>query len=94
MRPRGWFWLALAVTLVALGPLLSAGSAGAIAAQFGCTLNEGDVHPCVIAGHDWGGTLYAMGVLGWLMLLTIWLLPVVLGLWVMWLVALVRARRA
>ena len=52
-------------------PLLSALTAGSIAKANGCALNEAGVHPCVIGGKDWGGTLYAMGVMGWLLLITV-----------------------
>ncbi|GMA15739.1 hypothetical protein E5F05_06160 [Deinococcus metallilatus] len=85
------FWPLLAVLLWALftfGPLLSVLVASAVATANGCALDEGSIHPCVIAGWNAGGLLYTLGVLGWLMLLT---LPVgaVVGavggvLWLVW----------
>ena len=45
--------------------------AGTIADRYGCDLDEGSVHPCVVNGNDIGETLYTMGVLGWLALGTI-----------------------
>ena len=43
------------------------------------------VHPCIIAGHDYGQLLYTLGVLGWLMLLT---LPAGAFAFAIWVVAL------
>jgi hypothetical protein len=34
-------------------------------------VDEGSVHPCTIRGHDYGQLLYTLGVLGWLMLVTL-----------------------
>jgi hypothetical protein len=44
--------------------------AGTVAAICGSRLDEGSVYPCVVLGCDIGGLLYAMGVMGWFMLLT------------------------
>ncbi len=52
-------------------PVLSVLVAATIANLNDCTLHEGFVNPCVIAGVDWGGALYAMGVMGWLGLVTL-----------------------
>ncbi|MET7241837.1 hypothetical protein ABZT49_00555 [Methylobacterium sp. EM32] len=40
----------------------------AIARLTGCEVNEGRANPCRIAGLDIGGALYAMMVMGWLVL--------------------------
>ena len=61
----------LIILLLAISPLLSAMAAGMIANRYGCDLDEGSVHPCVVNGNDIGDTLYTMGVLGWLALGTI-----------------------
>ena len=37
-----------------------------------CQLDEGNIHPCYIAGHDFGELLYGMGVMGWY---TVFFLP-------------------
>ncbi|MEW6422889.1 MAG: hypothetical protein AB1511_14395 [Deinococcota bacterium] len=84
-------WPLIAVFLWALftfGPLLSALFAAAVASANGCALDEGSIHPCVIAGWDAGRLLYSFGVLGWLELLT---LPLgaaagaaVLVVWLLW----------
>jgi len=52
-------------------PIISVVIAGGIADHFGCELHEGHTSPCVIFGVDRGDTLYAMGMFGWLMLLTL-----------------------
>ena len=59
------------IVAFALTPVGSVIIAGVVANANGCSLDEGSPHPCVIAGHDYGQTLYTMGVLGWLMLLTL-----------------------
>lgn len=61
----------LAILILAFSPLISAMIAGAIANQYGCDLDEGSIHPCVVNGQDIGDTLYTLGVLGWLALGTI-----------------------
>lgn len=63
------------LVLVGIAPLLSAFFASWIAEANGCLLNEGSTNACVVAGADVGGMLYTMFVMGWLMLLTIWLIP-------------------
>jgi hypothetical protein len=55
----------LVIILFIASPTLSALIAGAIAKSHGCALNEGDVHPCVIGGTDYGGFLYNLLVFGW-----------------------------
>ncbi len=57
------------VLLLGLAPLLSVYLAYQIATWTGCAVDEGSVHPCLVAGIDIGGALYTMGVLGWLMLI-------------------------
>ncbi len=59
------------ILLLAFSPLISTMVAGTIAGHYGCDLDEGSVHPCIVNGRDIGGTLYTMGVLGWLALGTI-----------------------
>jgi hypothetical protein len=59
------------ILLMAISPLLSAMLAGTIAYHYGCQLDEGSIHPCVVNGNDIGDTLYTLGVLGWLALGTI-----------------------
>lgn len=65
-------WLiGLLWALYTFGPLLSTMIAGAIANAHGCQLDEGSIHPCIVAGKDIGETLYSMGVMAWLMLITL-----------------------
>jgi hypothetical protein len=37
----------------------------------GCRVDEGSVHPCIINWKDYGQLLYALGIMGWLMLATL-----------------------
>ena len=60
--------LLVAVTLIAFAPVLSVLTTSAIATALGCKVDEGNIHPCLIAGLDIGGMLYGMGVMGWLMI--------------------------
>ena len=52
----------------AFAPIGSVMLCGAIANAYGCKVDEGSVHPCIINGQDYGHLLYTLGVLGWLML--------------------------
>jgi hypothetical protein len=72
--------LAVIVVLAAL-PVLSVTVAGLVASANGCRLDEGGAHPCVIAGTDYGDTLYTLGVLGWLMLASLPLGVMALLVW-------------
>ncbi|MEP0320612.1 hypothetical protein [Bauldia litoralis] len=56
---------------IAVAPMISVMVAGSIAKANGCVLHEGFVNPCVVDGKDMGETLYAMGMMGWLMIATI-----------------------
>jgi hypothetical protein len=71
LRLRSLFIGYAIVALFTCWPILSVIVAGTIASWNGCTLHEGFTNPCVVNGKDIGGTLYAMGVMGWFMIATI-----------------------
>ena len=77
--------IAFLILVLAASPIISVTIAGVVANSHGCRLDEGSVHPCVIGGHDYGETLYTLGVLGWLMLVT---LPAGALAFVVWLIVL------
>ena len=84
-----WVLYAIALVLIlvfALWPVASVALSGWLAQAHGCALNEGDIHPCMIGGSDWGGTLYAMFVMGWFMLATLPLGALALAAWLLVLV--------
>jgi len=84
------YWIVLfLIGLVAFAPVASVIACSIIANAAGCHVDEGSVHPCVINGHDYGETLYAMGVMGWFMLLT---LPAGALAFVTWLIILLVHR--
>jgi len=87
---RGLFWAAVAVTIIGWAPLLCVLAASSFANAYGCELNEGDIHPCVVAGHDFGPLLYDLGMMGWLMILGA---PLMLLSLAMWIVILILALR-
>lgn len=58
------------VLLLSFSPIIISLVAGYIANTNNCNLHEGFVNPCVINGQDYGETLYAMGVTGWLVFAT------------------------
>ncbi|MEP6673410.1 MAG: hypothetical protein ABJF10_29955 [Chthoniobacter sp.] len=90
--PWAIYWIVLSlILLVMLAPVGSVVLAGTLANAYGCHVDEGSVHPCVIAGADRGELLYTLGVLGWLMLLT---LPAGLLACVVWLIVLLVHRAA
>ncbi len=86
------FRIAVALGLaLCLLPLVSTMAAGLIASHYGCQLDEGSVHTCVIAGKDRGSILYTLGMMGWFMIAT---LPIGAGLVMLWLaVELIRLLR-
>jgi hypothetical protein len=66
------YLLALVLILVFMfAPIASVVACGWIANAHGCKVDEGSVHPCIIHGVDRGPLLYELGVLGWLMLVTL-----------------------
>jgi hypothetical protein len=70
--PR-WPYIAILAVIVvlALAPVIVAVVSGNIAGAYGCRVDEGSVHPCLIGGTDYGELFYTLGVSGWLMLATI-----------------------
>ena len=78
------------IFLGAIAPLVSVFVASGIAENYGCALDEGGTHPCMIGGTDRGELLNVMFVLGWLMLLT---MPAGAIAFLIWLIALVLHRR-
>jgi hypothetical protein len=59
------------ILVLAFSPFIGAMAAGTIAEAYGCQLDEGSIHPCLVNGRDIGETLYTFGVLGWLGLATV-----------------------
>src|SRR5882762_3047744 len=86
------YWIALVlIVLVALAPVGSVVACGLIANAYGCRVDEGSVHSCVINGKDYGQLLYTLGVMGWLMLVT---LPAGAFAFVLWLIVLSSSKLA
>jgi len=88
--PWIFYWIVLVfIGLFAFAPIGSVMTCALIANSHGCKVDEGSVHPCMIGGKDYGQLLYTLGVLGWLMLVTI---PAGLFAFVIWLVILILHR--
>ena len=88
--PWIWYLLALGAILVfAFAPIGSVMLCAVIANAYGCKVDEGSVHPCIINGHDYGELLYDLGVMGWFMLATI---PGGLVAFASWLILLILHR--
>ena len=84
------YWLVLVlIFVVAFAPVGSVVACGLIANAHGCRVDEGSVHPCVINGKDYGQLLYTLGVMGWLMLVT---LPAGAFAFFLWLIVLIFHR--
>jgi hypothetical protein len=84
------YWIVLAlIVLFAFAPIGSVITCGWIANTHGCKVDEGSVYPCIINGKDYGQLLYTLGVLGWLMLVT---LPVGALAFAIWLIVLILHR--
>jgi hypothetical protein len=87
-------WVLYLITLflimaVALAPVASVMACAWIANAHGCKVDEGSVHPCMIDGKDYGSLLYSLGVMGWLMIVTI---PVGALAFLAWLIMLILHR--
>ena len=73
--------------------LISVFAASAIASSLGCTLNEGDAHPCLFHGVDLG-ELYGMAVVGWFALGTLPLGAIALAVLLFaWIIVTIQDRR-
>lgn len=84
------YWIVLVpIVAFAFAPIGSVMLCGAIANAYGCKVDEGSVHPCIINGHDYGEVLYDLGVMGWFMLVTI---PGGMVGFAFWLIALILHR--
>ncbi|HVX82443.1 MAG TPA: hypothetical protein VHB23_13805 [Devosiaceae bacterium] len=73
--PRRFPWIRYLLGFVLIGALAVAPVAIAVmssqfAAAQGCQVDEGNVHPCLINGGDYGELFYTLGVSGWFILLT------------------------
>ena len=58
MPKRMMIWALALILLFGAFPLLTLVSAVLFASAFGCQLDEGSIHPCIVLGHDSGGLLY------------------------------------
>jgi hypothetical protein len=86
------YWIVLVlIGLIALAPIASVVACSVIANRYGCRVDEGSVHPCVVDGKDYGPLLYQLGVMGWLMLVT---LPAGAVAFAIWLTILLIHRNA
>jgi len=79
------------IVAFAFAPIGSVMLCAAMANAYGCKVDEGSVHPCMINGHDYGELLYSLGVMGWFMLVTI---PGGLVAFASWLIFLILHRVA
>ena len=59
------------VVVVCSLPVLGVIWSSWFADKHGCTLNEANYNPCIVNGTDWGHTLGAAFISGWLALITI-----------------------
>ena len=93
MPKRMMIWALALILLFGTFPLLTLLSAVLFASAFGCQLDEGSIHPCIVLGLDSGGLLYPMAVGGWFVMFTIPLAGSALIVWLIVLVVLLFTRR-
>lgn len=67
---RWWWLIALVLILIGLSPVFGLALMSLLAWIGDCSIHEGFAQTCMIAGSDWGETLYALGVGGWMFFLT------------------------
>lgn len=72
------FFVILGLMVLPLGLAIAAES---IAEANGCHVHEGFPNPCLIDGSDWGETLYAWFVMGWLTFVSVPLGVIGLVIW-------------
>ncbi|WP_417243083.1 hypothetical protein [Celeribacter sp.] len=84
MKKQLYVSLSLGI-LMCLSPVAAILWASNFAAKHGCRLDEASAYACMVNGQDWGGTLGAAFLSGWLLLIT---LPAA-GLFVIILIAVV-----
>ena len=68
---RRSFVVLILIVLYTIAPILSVLLAGIMANSLGCKLDEGQARQCMCLGIDIGRPLYALGVAGWLALVTL-----------------------
>jgi hypothetical protein len=93
MLKRRMIWALAMILLFAALPVVSLLLAVLFATAFGCQLDEGSVHPCVVLGLDFGDLLYPMAVGGWFVMFTVPLAGLALLVWLVVLVVLLVRRR-
>jgi hypothetical protein len=86
-------WALAMILLFAALPLLSTTLAVLFATTFGCALDEGDIRPCVVLGHDFGSLLYSMGLSIVSIIFTVPLAALALIVWLIVLVVWLFRRR-
>jgi hypothetical protein len=83
----------LGISLFAVAPILVAITSSYAARAFGCQVDEGSNHPCMILGLDWGSFFYFLFVAGWFFILTVPLSAVLfVGLTIFLVVRRIRRR--
>ena len=93
MLKRRMIWALALILLLGALPLASLVLAALFATVFGCSLNEGSVHPCVVLGLDFGDLLYPMFLGGgWSLMFAIPLVGLALIVWLIVLVILLFMR--
>jgi hypothetical protein len=94
MARRLMIWALVAIVLLAALPMLSLVLSVAFASGFDCTLNEGDIHPCVVLGLDFGQLLYIMSLGGFITaMVAVPLATLLLVVWLIVLIVLLLLRR-
>lgn len=65
------FFVYAFLAALALVPVLCVVVSAAVAKKYGCRLDEGGVHPCLIGGRNIGPLLYKGFMMGWVAVLTV-----------------------
>jgi hypothetical protein len=75
-------WMMGFCLFVCMLPLVGVLVTSVVANSLGCRVDEGSVHPCYLLGVSIGGALYTLGVMGWLMLVTLPMAAFLLLAWI------------
>jgi hypothetical protein len=77
-----YFILLVPILAFTFAPIGSVVACSVLANAYGCKVDEGSVHPCMINGVDRGQLLYSLGVMGWMMLVTLPLGGLAILVWI------------
>lgn len=92
---KGFRWIMVLGLLACAAPMAAPFLALALSSIGDCPPGLGSAAPCVFAGRDWGGTIYQLQMMPWLLIFTIYIAAALIVIWIgVEIVHQIRKRRA